>query len=105
MNPGYQIRYFDLLACRKYLQDFFHPVFLRAFDCIEAFGGKANLFRYLVIYREGGFYSDWKQVCLKEGLLDELSGISISNTTGATEQQSSNITGVFFWDNFSKSPE
>ena len=72
-NPDYEIRYYDLHYCRLYLRQFFHPLFLRAFDCIEAFAGKANLFRYLVVYREGGFYSDWKQLCLKDDLLDFIS--------------------------------
>ena len=71
-NPGYEIRYFNLHECRRYLAQYYHPIFLRAFDCIEAFAGKADLFRYLVVYREGGYYSDWKQVCLVDGLLDQL---------------------------------
>ena len=78
LNPGYDIRYFDLHACRQYLKLHFHPIFLRTFDCIEAYGGKTNLFRYLVVYREGGWYSDWKEKCIKEGLLDMLSS---GNTT------------------------
>jgi hypothetical protein len=78
LNPGYDIRYFDLHACRMYLQLHFHPIFLRAFDCIEAYAGKTNLFRYLVVYREGGWYSDWKQLCLQDRLLDTLSA---GNTT------------------------
>ena len=72
MNPGYAIRYFNLNLCREYIMEYYHPVFLRAFDCIEAFSGKVNLFRMLVVYAEGGWYSDWKQVCLKPNLLDEI---------------------------------
>ena len=77
-NPGYEIRYFNLHECRQYLAQYYHPIFLHAFDCIEAFAGKADLFRYLVVYREGGYYSDWKQVCLVDGLLDQL---TLSNST------------------------
>jgi len=73
MNPQYEIRYFNLHLCRSYLQLYFHPIFLRAFDCIEAFAGKADFFRLLVVYREGGYYSDWKQECKVEGLLDWIS--------------------------------
>ena len=69
-NPTYDIRYYDLHRCPLYLKRHYHPLFLRAFDCIEAFAGKANFFRYLVAYREGGYYSDWKQVCMRDGLLD-----------------------------------
>ncbi|KAL3908044.1 MAG: hypothetical protein SGARI_003247 [Bacillariaceae sp.] len=57
-----------------------NPVFLRAFDCLEAYAAKADLFRYLVVYREGGWYSDWKQVCLEDNLLDSLSSDG-GNTT------------------------
>ena len=79
-NPTYDIRYYDLHRCRLYLKQYYHPLFLRAFDCIEAFAGKVNFFRYLVVYREGGYYSDWKQYCMKVGLLDYLS------THNSTEQ-------------------
>ena len=72
-NPNYDIRYYDLHRCRLYIKQYYHSLFLRAFDCIEAFAGKVNFFRYLVVYREGGYYSDWKQVCIKYGLLDYLS--------------------------------
>ena len=54
LNPGYVIRYFNLHLCREYLKQYYHPIFLRAFDCIEAFAGKSDLFRTLVVYREGG---------------------------------------------------
>jgi hypothetical protein len=72
-NPGYELWYFDLMTMRQYLGRYFHPVFLRAFDCIEAYAGKNNFFRAALLYREGGWYSDWKEVCLEDGLLDELS--------------------------------
>ena len=77
LNPGYVIRYFNLHLCREYLKQYYHPIFLRAFDCIEAFAGKGDLFRTLVVYREGGFYSDWKEEC-KINLLKQLSS---ENTT------------------------
>jgi len=84
-NPGYKLRYFNLHHCRSYLHQFFHPMFLRAFDCIEAFAGKTDFFRFLIVYREGGFYSDWKQVVHKNRLLDWLS--------------SDNTTWFSAWDN------
>ena len=71
-NPGHTIRYYDLFLAREYLDQHFHPVFLRAFDCIEAFSGKSNLFRFALLYREGGWHSDWKQECLESNLLDTL---------------------------------
>lgn len=55
LNPGYDMQYFDLHACRKYLALHFHPVFLRSFDCLEAFACKADFMRLLVVYKEGGW--------------------------------------------------
>jgi hypothetical protein len=72
-NPGYELRYFDLITIRQYFARYFHPVFLRAFDCIEAYAGKSDFFRSSLLYREGGWYSDWKELCLEDGLLDKLS--------------------------------
>lgn len=72
-NPGYQVRYFNLIKARRYLLKHFHPVFLRAFDCIEAFAGKSDLFRMALLYREGGFHADWKTVCLEKNLLERIS--------------------------------
>lgn len=72
-NPGYQVRYFNLIKARRYLHKHFHPVFLRAFDCIEAFAGKSDLFRMALLYREGGFHADWKTVCLEKNLLERIS--------------------------------
>ncbi len=71
-NPNYKIRYFNLNSCRQYIMEHFHPIFLRAFDCIEPFAGKVDLFRMLVVYAEGGWYSDWKQECIQDQLLDKL---------------------------------
>lgn len=72
MNPEYDIRYFSLDLAREYLDDYFHPKFLRAFDCLEAFASKADLFRLALLYREGGWHSDWKQTCLKLHTLNNL---------------------------------
>ena len=72
MNPGYSVRYFDLRLARGYLRRHYHPAFLRAFDCLEAFASKSYLFRMTLLYREGGWHSDWKQTCLQRNLLHNL---------------------------------
>ena len=76
-NPGYNIRYFGLDDSRSYLKEHFHPVVLRAFDCIKANSGKTNLIRAAVVYREGGWYSDWREVLLYDGMLDKLVDASV----------------------------
>ena len=71
-NYNHQVRYFNLNLCCQYIKEKFHPISLQAFDCIEAFSGKINLFRMLVVYADGGWYSNWKQACLKQNLLDSI---------------------------------
>eukprot|EP00569_Conticribra_weissflogii_P013953 CAMPEP_0171418586 /NCGR_PEP_ID=MMETSP0880-20121228/41181_1 /TAXON_ID=67004 /ORGANISM="Thalassiosira weissflogii, Strain CCMP1336" /LENGTH=570 /DNA_ID=CAMNT_0011936859 /DNA_START=235 /DNA_END=1948 /DNA_ORIENTATION=+ len=73
MNPGYELQLFNLVTARDYLREYFNPIFLRAFDCLQPFAAKSDLFRYALLYREGGWYSDWKQICLKKNLLAEIS--------------------------------
>lgn len=46
LNPGYEVRYFNLLHARRYLRQHFHPVFLRTFDCVQAFAGKVIFFEW-----------------------------------------------------------
>jgi len=73
MNPEYKIKYWSLDDCREYLKNNFPSNYLETFDCIQAYAGKCNFFRYCIIYNEGGWYSDWKQVCLVKNLLNQLS--------------------------------
>ena len=73
MNPEYEIKYYSMNNCREYLKKYFEDSdFLQAFDCLNAYAFKCDFFRYCVLYNEGGWYSDWKQVCLKQNLLNEL---------------------------------
>jgi len=73
MNPEYEIKYYSMDDCREYLKKHFEDSdFLQAFDCLNAYSFKCDFFRYCVLYNEGGWYSDWKQVCLVNNLLNEL---------------------------------
>lgn len=81
-NPDYEIRYYDLKAGRQYLQQYFHPLFLRTFDCLQAFGFKSDFLRMAFLYREGGYYSDWKEVCLQPNLLNRLNTVAAEFTNG-----------------------
>jgi mannosyltransferase OCH1-like enzyme len=76
-NRGYIIRTYNLKQAREYIAANSSNRALSAFDCINSFAGKANLFRYIVVYNEGGWYSDWKQVCLKDNLLDSFGNESL----------------------------
>ena len=73
LNPGYTIKYWSLNDCREYLINNFPDEYLKTFDSIQPYACKSDFFRYCIIYNEGGWYSDWKQVCLVDNLLDKLS--------------------------------
>jgi mannosyltransferase OCH1-like enzyme len=72
-NPEYIIKYWGLNDCREYLRDNFSSKHLETFDCLQAYSSKCDFFRFCVVYNEGGWYSDWKQVCLVDNLLNKLS--------------------------------
>lgn len=76
MNPGYTVRYWDLDQSRRYIHKHMHPVFLRAFDCLTAFAAKSDLFRMILLYREGGWHSDWKQISLEKRALQNITELT-----------------------------
>jgi mannosyltransferase OCH1-like enzyme len=65
LNPGYIIKLFSGNDCRKYLKENFDDIYLQTFDCFKPYAFKADFFRYCIIYNEGGWYSDLKQVLYK----------------------------------------
>lgn len=60
-NPKYKIVYFDDNKVRKFIQDNFNMEVLNAFDNLVPGAYKADLFRYCVLYKNGGIYSDLTQ--------------------------------------------
>lgn len=72
-NKNYKLQYWDTKKCKEYFIKNFSKEHLDTFNCINAYAGKCNFFRYCIIYNEGGWYSDWKQECLQDNLLDNLS--------------------------------
>ena len=48
----------------RYVEKHFHPDVLWALRCIRPGAFRADLFRYCIMYREGGVYSDVKQKLL-----------------------------------------
>jgi hypothetical protein len=76
MNHGYIIKYWNMNSCKEYLKSNFPPIYISTFNCIQAYSGKCNFFKYCIIFNEGGWYSDWKQICLKKDLLNKLAQLS-----------------------------
>lgn len=65
LNPEYVIKYYSGKDCESYLRDNYDEIHVKTFKKINAYCGKCDFFRYCVINKEGGIYSDWKQECLK----------------------------------------
>lgn len=57
-NPTYEYTLFDDDDCRKYLLDNFGERYVRAFDELNSGAFKADLWRYAILYKEGGVYID-----------------------------------------------
>jgi len=94
-NPDYVIHWFDLQKSREYLKQNFHPLFLRTFDCLQPFAMKSDFIRMAMLYKDGGFYADWKEVCLQPNTLDVLADIAIQNSNGIVLFQDQWVPSVF----------
>ena len=62
-NPTYQHKLYSGKDCIAYIRKYFDDRILNCFLKLKPYSYRADLFRYLVLYNEGGWYSDSKQVC------------------------------------------
>lgn len=69
-NPDYEYRYYDDRTRRTYIQQHFDSKVLQAYDKLIPGAYRADLWRYCVIYQDGGVYAD-----IKTGALLPLSKI------------------------------
>ena len=72
-NPDYDIKYWSLNDCKKFLKENYPPVYLETLNSLKPYSYKCDFARYCIVYKYGGWYSDWKEVCLIDNLLDTLS--------------------------------
>jgi len=61
-NPGFQQKLYTDLDVNNFINDFHYPGLKRAYNCINPKYGaaRADLFRYAILYKNGGFYMDIK---------------------------------------------
>lgn len=78
-NPHYTIKLWDLIDARNFLISSFPPEVIECFDSLRPYAFKSDFFRYCVIYKNGGWYSDIFQICLQNNLLDNLKKNKIEN--------------------------
>lgn len=62
VNPAFQHYLFDDNDCREYIKNNFPGVVVEAFDGLIPGAYKADLWRYCVLYKEGGIYVDIKYI-------------------------------------------
>jgi hypothetical protein len=76
-NTGWQYRLYTDTTARKYIADYFPALFVEAFDVLVPGAYKADLFRYLVLLREGGTVIS--VLTLLQGSVESLSSLSLSH--------------------------
>ena len=57
-NPGFRIKYYDDKKCRKFIMENYQQDVVDAFDSLKPGAYKADLFRYCILYKKGGVWSD-----------------------------------------------
>ncbi len=62
-NPGFKYYLYDDADCRAFIEANFDPEVLYAYDSLLPGAFKADLWRYCVLYINGGFYVDIKFIC------------------------------------------
>ena len=71
LNPGYIVKYWSHAACLDYLRhEFQDQIYYETFKSLLPYSYKCDFFRFCIVYKEGGYYSDWKQKCIVP--LDEI---------------------------------
>ena len=65
MNPGYKVKIYSGDDCIEYIKKYYNDETLEAFNAIKPYSYKCDLMRHLILYNEGGWYSDIRQVCLQ----------------------------------------
>ena len=60
MNPEYEFKFYTSTQRRAYIKNNFNEYILKAYDKINHGTTKSDLFRYCVLYIEGGIYIDCK---------------------------------------------
>jgi alpha 1,6-mannosyltransferase len=89
MNEGYKYLFWDDSDVMALIR-FSYPHLLSLFNELQITVMRADLFRYLVVYKFGGFYADVDTLCLKpldtwvteQNTLTELNGKNVTSKSG-----------------------
>ncbi len=64
-NPGYQLKLYSGQDCVQYIKDHFEEETLDAYHRLKPYSYRCDLMRHLILYREGGWYTDARMECLE----------------------------------------
>ena len=64
VNPTYDVKIYTGDDCKRYIKEHFGPLELETYMSLKPHCFKSDFFRQLVLFKEGGWYSDLRQVCL-----------------------------------------
>jgi len=65
MNPGYRVKMYSGDDCVAYIKEHFDDEILEAYNTLQPYAYKSDLARQLILYNEGGWYTDMRMVCLQ----------------------------------------
>ena len=68
-NPEFEYNLFNINECRDFIKDNFSIETLTAFDSIIPNAIKIDLWRYCMLYKNGGIYLDIKYYCINKSKL------------------------------------
>lgn len=64
LNPKYEVVWYSGEDIEQYIQEYFDARTLAAYKKVKPYAFKCDFARQLILYKEGGWYSDLRQVCL-----------------------------------------
>lgn len=64
MNPDHRVVWWSGNDCERYIKEHFDDRTLAAYMKLKPYAFRCDFVRQLILYREGGWYSDLRQVCL-----------------------------------------
>ena len=71
-NPDIKICLYHEKQCQKYMETHFEEKIVNAYNKLVPHSYKSDLWRFCVLYREGGIYMDIKYSCESSFHLNEL---------------------------------
>jgi len=91
LNTGYKYQIFDDIDMRNFIKTNYDKNILKCFDSLKIGAAKADLWRYLILYKTGGIYIDVDSTIV--GKLDDL----IKNEACAVISRETNYNKFVQW--------